>query len=98
MVSGAKQLMGGLVAAALVTLMALASTAGAASLRAHGSVQQVYVIGAHADERLTLFDGHGARGGWRSAPGRSVALCSAALRPEGVIGSQQVQPRHGHPR
>ncbi len=93
MVSGAKQLMGGLVAAALVTLMALPSTAGAASLRAHGSVQQVYVIGARADEPLTLFDGHGRAvaaqragplGGVvfrRVAPGRGYRVAAGATAP-----------------
>ena len=59
MVSGAKQLMGGLVAAALVTLMAVPGTAGAASLTAHGSVQQVDVVGARAGDRLTLLSAHG---------------------------------------
>src|ERR1700749_4095443 len=59
MVSGAKQLMGGLVPAALVTLTALPGTAGAASLSAHGSVRQVYVVGARAGERLTLLNRRG---------------------------------------
>ena len=84
MVSGAKQLMGGLVAAALVTLMALPSTAGAASLRAHGSVQQVYVIGARAGERLTLFDGHG----------RAVAAQRAG--PLGGVVFRRVAPGRGY--
>jgi len=46
MVSGAKQLLGGLFAAALVALLAVPAAAGAATLSAHGSVQQVYVLGA----------------------------------------------------
>jgi uncharacterized protein len=84
MVSGAKQLMGGLIAAALVTLMALPSTAGAASLSAHGSVQQVYVVGARAGERLTLFNGRG----------RAVAA-----QPAGALGGvvfRRVPPGSGY--
>ena len=59
MVSGAKQLLGGLFAAALVALLAVPAAAGAATLSAHGSVQQVYVLGARSGERLTLIDGRG---------------------------------------
>jgi predicted acyl esterase len=57
MVTGARQLLGGLFAAAfLAAFAALPAAAGAASFSAHGSVQQVYVVGALAGDRLTLFN------------------------------------------
>jgi predicted acyl esterase len=58
MVTGAKQLLGGLFAATAM-LFVLPATAGAAVLTAHGSVQQVYVLGARPGERLTLFNARG---------------------------------------
>jgi uncharacterized protein len=59
MMSGAKQLLGGLFAAALVALMVVPAAAGAATFRAHESVQQVYVLGARPGQRLTLLDRRG---------------------------------------
>ena len=62
-VSGVKQLMGGLATAVLLAVVApspaaAAGTAGVA-YSAHGSVQQVYVLGAQPGERLTLLDRRG---------------------------------------
>jgi predicted acyl esterase len=59
MVSAAKQLLGGLFAAAALVFLMVPAAAGAASLSAHGSVQQVYVVGARPGERLTLLDRRG---------------------------------------
>src|SRR6185437_15275896 len=56
MASGARQLLGGLVAAVALALFVAPSAWG---LTAHGSVRQVYVVGARPGERLTLL---GARG------------------------------------
>ena len=62
-VSGVKQLMGGLATAVLLAMVApspaaAAGTAGVA-YSAHGSVQQVYVLGAQPGARLTLLDRRG---------------------------------------
>jgi uncharacterized protein len=51
MASGAKQLLGGLIAAVALALLAAPS---AMAITAHGSVRQVYVVGARPGERLTL--------------------------------------------
>jgi uncharacterized protein len=60
MVSRAKQLLGGLVAVALLAVLAPPGAAAAGvGLSAHGSVAQVYVLGARAGERLTLLDARG---------------------------------------
>ena len=63
MVRGAKQLLGGLIAVVLLAVVATSGAAAAqgagAGLSAHGSVQQVYVLGAQAGERLTLLDSRG---------------------------------------
>jgi len=76
MVSGAKQLMGGLVVLVAAVFWLPPGAAGAATLRAHGSVQQVYVVGARAGERLTLL---GARGR-AVATQRAGALGGAVFR------------------
>ena len=60
MAIGAKQLLGGLVTVALLALVApAAAAAGTPALSAHGSVQQVYVLGASPGERLSLLDRRG---------------------------------------
>src|SRR3984885_15863760 len=61
MAIGAKQLWGGLVTVALLALVtpAAAAAAGTTALSAHGSVQQVYVLGASPGERLSLLDRRG---------------------------------------
>jgi predicted acyl esterase len=51
MARGAKQLLGGLVAA---VALALAVAAPAAGMSVHGSVRQVYVLGARPGQRVTL--------------------------------------------
>ncbi len=52
--------MGGLVAAVSLALLALpAPASAAASLSVHGSVQQVWVVGASPGERLTLVNARG---------------------------------------
>ncbi len=56
MTRGAKQLMGGLVAA---VALALAVAPSAAAMSVHGSVRQVYVLGARAGQRVTLLDRRG---------------------------------------
>jgi uncharacterized protein len=56
MASGARQLLGGLVAAVALALLAAPS---AAAFTAHGSVRQVYVLGARPGERLTLLGRRG---------------------------------------
>lgn len=58
MASGAKRLLGGLVAVAVLALL-VPSAAAADGLSAHGSVRQVYVLGARPGERLTLLDRRG---------------------------------------
>lgn len=62
-VSGVKQLLGGLATAVLLAVVAPSPAAAAGTARvafsAHGSVQQVYVLGAQAGERLTLLDRRG---------------------------------------
>jgi uncharacterized protein len=60
MVGAARQLCTGLVA---VALLALASPAVAGAFTAHGSVRQVYVLGARPGERLTLLDSRGRSAG-----------------------------------
>ena len=60
MAIGAKQLLGGLATVALLALVApAAAAAGTPALSAHGSVQQVYVLGASPGERLSLLDRRG---------------------------------------
>src|SRR5437763_5729311 len=62
MASGAKQLLGGLFAAvslALVMSLLLAPVAGAATFSAHGSVRQVWAVGARPGERLALLNPRG---------------------------------------
>ena len=73
MASGAKQLLGGLVAAVALALFVAPS---AAAFTVHGSVRQVYVLGARPGERLTLLGRRGRsvsalQGGtarWRGVP------------------------------
>ena len=60
MARGRKQLLGGLLAPALAALSVVApASAGAATLSAHGSVEQVWVVGARAGERLALVNRRG---------------------------------------
>ncbi|MBV9605132.1 MAG: hypothetical protein JO027_08495, partial [Solirubrobacterales bacterium] len=56
MASGAKQLLGGLVAAVALALFAAPA---ALAFTAHGSVGQVWALGAHPGERLALLDARG---------------------------------------
>jgi predicted acyl esterase len=95
MVTGAKQLMGGLFAAATVAaFMAVPARAGAAALSAHGSVQQVYVTGARAGERLTLLDRHGHG----VAAQRAGPLGGAVFRGVAPGPGYRVVPGGGAPR
>ncbi|HET6866996.1 MAG TPA: hypothetical protein VFH80_13840, partial [Solirubrobacteraceae bacterium] len=50
--------MGGLIVA---VALALSAAPSALAISVHGSVQQVYVVGAHPGERLTLFNGRGRK-------------------------------------
>jgi uncharacterized protein len=56
MAHGARQLLGGLIVAGLLALFAVPA---AAAITAHGSVRQVYVLGARPGERVTLDNRHG---------------------------------------
>ena len=66
----------------LATALALlcATAQGASALTVHGSVQQVYVLGAHAHQRAALLDrrGHVVN---RAAPVRSAASSTGASSP-----------------
>jgi len=66
MASGAKQLLGGLIAVVLLAVVSPAA-AVAAQFSTHGSVQQVYVLGASPAERLTLLDSRGRSVGTAAA-------------------------------
>jgi len=57
MPSGAKQLMGRLLA--VVVLAMVAPAAAAAAIQAHGSVEQVYLVGARPGARVTLVNPRG---------------------------------------
>ncbi len=81
MASSAKQLMGGLVAAVALALFAAPA---ASAFTAHGSVRQVYVVGAHPGERLTLL---GRRG-------RAVSMQRAG--PLGAMVFRGVAPGSGY--
>jgi hypothetical protein len=81
MSSGAKQLMGGLVAAVALALFAAPS---ALAFTVHGSVRQVYVVGARPGERLLLT---GRRG-------RTVSARTAG--PLGGVVFRGVAPGRGY--
>ena len=81
MASGAKQLLGGLVAAVALALFAAPS---AAAITVHGSVQQVYAVGARPGERLALL---GRRG-------RTVSVRRAG--PLGGVVFRGVAPGRGY--
>jgi uncharacterized protein len=81
MASGAKQLLGGLVAAVALVLFVAPAAWG---FSAHGSVRQVYVVGARPGERLTLV---GTRG-------RTVAVRIAG--PLGGVVFRGVAPGRGY--
>ncbi len=81
MTSGAKQLMGGLVAA---VTFALVFAPSALAITAHGSVRQVYVVGARPGERLTLV----------GRSGRTVSVRQAG--PLGGVVFRGVAPASGY--
>jgi predicted acyl esterase len=88
MASGAKQLLGGLIAA---VALALFVTPSAFAITAHGSVRQVYVLGAHPGERLTLFSRRGRRVSTRAAG----ALGGAVFRGVAPGPGYRVRPTGG---
>jgi predicted acyl esterase len=59
MAIGAKKVLEGLVAVAVLALVAPVAASAAAPFRAHGSVQQVYVLGARPGSRLELVNRRG---------------------------------------
>jgi len=81
MLGGAKRLLGGLLA---VVVLALPAPAFAATLSAHASVQQVWVVGASPGERLAL----------SNARGRTVAVQAAG--PLGGVIFRGVAPGRGY--
>ena len=59
MASGAKQLFAGVLAVVALAVLAAPGRAGAAAMSVHGSVEQVYVVGARPGERLALVNRRG---------------------------------------
>ena len=97
MASRAKQLLGGLfavvsiallafpgAAGATPALLAFPGTAGATRLAVHGSVRQVWVLGARPGERLTLLNGRGR------------AVSERAAGPLGGVVFRGVAPGSGY--
>src|SRR6516165_3047310 len=81
MLGGAKRLLGGLLA---VVVLALPAPAFPAALSAHGSVQQVWVVGGSPGERLAL----------SNARGRTVAVQAGG--PLGGVIFRGVAPGRGY--
>jgi len=84
MTSGAKLLIGGLFGAVCLACFVCPALAGAATLSAHGSVDQVWVVGARPGQRVTLFDPHG----------RAVSVRAAG--PLGGVVFRGVAPGNGY--